>query len=364
MSLDRRFHSKLLTHATGPNPPPNQPRESLNSIPGRFFAAGIGMTCDEYPPAVFIEGGTNAKTICALQSWQVYQGKASSQNNQGKWPLTPGEGKRSEQDWQASVHGYLRQAFGIQNRRVPKGLGTVYPFSFTTTTDAAQSTSKAWVIVSGPSTSVITKRDLPPVTIAVPTTTNLAVTGDQRLDVRALPAFEPRAPEASPMQTANPASKRENIDSVKPRANAPRAASCTIDFDTNGLEDIEVGDPGFDDLLPQYQSKPICEGGDSDISDVQALDTYLDNVGNDWDYGNCCSGGLGDGDACGPEIAQNGSASVSFCGATSQCIGCAQAANYIEGIISACQNDGVVNGHQVINEVDGLNISIAFIAVG
>ena len=317
------------------------------------------MTCDEFPAATFIEGGNGASTLCALQSWRIYQGTATSQNTQGKWPLTPGEGKRSEQDWQAQAHVYLRQAFGIQKRKNLIGLGTVYPFSFTTTTIAAQSTSKAWVVVAGPSTTVVTKRGLPPVTIAAPTTTSFVVTGDERLDVRALPAFEARAPEANPIQTANPAPEPKNIRSVKPRA---PAADCTIDFDTQGLEDIEEGDPGFDDLLPQYQSKPVCTAGDSTVSDVQATDDYLDSQGDDWDYGNCCSGGLGD--ACGPFLAENGTASVSFCGDTEQCIGCAQVANYVEGIISACQKDGTVNGYQVLNEVDGLNVSINFIASG
>ena len=316
------------------------------------------MTCDEFPAATFIEGGNDASTICALQSWQVYQGKATSQRPQGKWPLTPGEGKRSEQDWQAQAHVYLRQAFGIQKRKIPMGLSTVYPFSLTTTTDAAQANSKAWVVVPGPATTVVTKRGLPPVTIAVPTTTHFAVTDDETLDPRALPALEARAPEAKPTQAANPVPEPENIRSMKPRA----AADCTIDFDTQGLEDIDEGDPGFDDLLPQYQSKPVCDAAESATSDVQATDDYLDAQGNDWDYGNCCSGGLGD--SCGPILVENGSAAVSFCGATEQCVGCAQVANYVSAIIGACQQSGSVNGHQVLNEVDGLNISVNFIAVG
>ncbi|KAF6232734.1 hypothetical protein HO173_008948 [Letharia columbiana] len=355
----------------GPNPPSGGNRQPLNSIPGRFFAFGIGMTCDEFPAAPFIEGGANAETICALQSWQVYQGKATSQNNQGKWPLTPQEGKRSEQDWQAQAHVYLRQAFGIQNRRNPIGLGTVWPFSFTTTTDSVATSSKAWVIVSGPATSVVTKRDLPPVTIAVPTATNLAVTGDEKIDARALHDFGPRAPEPDPnsptgvrlaVRTASPIQKRRNTGFLMVRANVSStpAADCTIDFDTQGLEDTDVGDPGFDDLLPQYQSKPICEGGNSEVSDVQAADTWLDSQGNDWDYGNCCGGGIGDG-SCGPILVQNGTASVSLCGDTNQCVGCAQLGNYVEGIIGACQQDGLVNGVQVLNEVEGLNISVSLV---
>ena len=92
---------------------------------------------------------------------------------------------------------------------------------------------------------------------------------------------------------------------------------------------------------------------------MQATDDYLDGQGNDWDYGNCCGGGIGD-DSCGPILVQNGTASVSLCGDTEQCVGCAQVANYVEGIIGACQQDGLVNGIQVLNEVEGLNISVAF----
>ena len=320
------------------------------------------MTCDEFPAAPFIQGGDNAETICALQSWQVYQGKATSPNNRGKWPLTPREGKRSEQDWQAQAHSYLRQAFGIQNRRVVIGLGSVYPFSFTTTTDAA-TTSKAWVVVSGPATSVVTKRDLPPVTIAVPTTTIMAVTGDGKPDVRALPAFKPRPAEAKPTQTANPVPKPRNIGSLKARGNSSSgtAAACTIDFDINGLEDVEVGDPGFDDLLPQYQSKPICNASLSFVPDVQATDDYLDSQGNDWDYGNCCSGPLSF-SGCSAALAQTGNASVTLCGYTPQCVGCAELGNYVSEIIGACQQGGLVNGVQLLNEVEGLNISINYVA--
>ena len=66
------------------------PRVPLNSIPGRFFGQGTAFSCDgtytlftpakflhpvmliesllEFPAAVFIQGGTNAKTICAVRS--------------------------------------------------------------------------------------------------------------------------------------------------------------------------------------------------------------------------------------------------------------------------------------------------------
>lgn len=92
----------------GTNPRAGDPRQSLPSIPGRFFADGVGLTCDEFPAATFIEGGSGAQKICALQSWQVFQGQAANPKNVGKWPLPPRSGNRQEQDFQASVHVALR----------------------------------------------------------------------------------------------------------------------------------------------------------------------------------------------------------------------------------------------------------------
>ena len=106
----------------GTNPPRNlttgqplTPRVSLSSIPGRFFAEGVAFSCDEWPAATFINGGRNAKTSCALQSWQIFSGadvmslnKPGTWPNTGKWPLPPGSGIRMEQDWQAQSHVYLR----------------------------------------------------------------------------------------------------------------------------------------------------------------------------------------------------------------------------------------------------------------
>ena len=98
----------------GKNPPQNQPRVSLPSIPGRFFADGVGLTCDEFPAATFIEGGSGAQKICALQSWQVYQGSSANPKNVGKWPLPARSGNRQEQDFQASVHVALRVSSQLQ----------------------------------------------------------------------------------------------------------------------------------------------------------------------------------------------------------------------------------------------------------
>ena len=96
----------------GANPPTNEQRVGLTSVPGRFFGVnGVAFSCDEFPAATFVEGGNGiggngnkAKTICAMQSWQIYKGGA---NAVGKWPLA-GTGQQREQDWQGRAHGLLR----------------------------------------------------------------------------------------------------------------------------------------------------------------------------------------------------------------------------------------------------------------
>ena len=95
----------------GSNPPTGQQRQAFASVPGRFFGVnGVAFSCDEFPAATFIEGGTGidgngnkAKTICAMQSWQIYKAASAV----GKWPLT-GSAQKREQDWQGSAHGLLR----------------------------------------------------------------------------------------------------------------------------------------------------------------------------------------------------------------------------------------------------------------
>ena len=99
-------NTAILT--AGANPPQGQQRVPDNAIPGRFFGQGVGLTCDEFPAATFIEGGDGAKTICAMQSWQVFSGSPNNGKNVGKWPLPPKTGVRSEQDFQATCHGFLR----------------------------------------------------------------------------------------------------------------------------------------------------------------------------------------------------------------------------------------------------------------
>lgn len=109
----------------GVNPSTGKQRISSSSAPGRFFGVdGVAFSCDEFPAATFIEGGTGidgngniAKTICAMQSWQIYSGA----NSAGKWPLTPRSGQKREQDWQGSSHALLRvsrTATALQQRLI------------------------------------------------------------------------------------------------------------------------------------------------------------------------------------------------------------------------------------------------------
>ena len=96
----------------GTNPKPPKLRVPLPSVPGRFFGvSGVAFSCDEFPAATFIEGGiginsngNRAKTICAMQSWQIY----SAAKAPGKWPLIANSGQSREQDWQATSHSLLR----------------------------------------------------------------------------------------------------------------------------------------------------------------------------------------------------------------------------------------------------------------
>lgn len=89
-----------------------QARVPLQSVPGRFFdVEGVTFSCDEFPAATFIEGGTGingagnrAKTLCATQSWQIILAATGA----GKWPFTAKSGQQREQDWQGRSHGLLR----------------------------------------------------------------------------------------------------------------------------------------------------------------------------------------------------------------------------------------------------------------
>ena len=112
-------NQQILLAGTNPGLDPNNnaqlaPRLPMNGVPGRFFKDGVAFSCDEFPAATWIQGGTFAETICALQSWKVFQGAQGSNGqakNVGKWPLPSGSGQNAEQDWQALAHGILGVSF-------------------------------------------------------------------------------------------------------------------------------------------------------------------------------------------------------------------------------------------------------------
>lgn len=74
-------------------------------FPGRFAFQGVAYSCDEFPAATWIEGGTDAHTICALQNWRVY---TSNKEKPGKWPMMRELGRQQEQDWHGLSHDVLR----------------------------------------------------------------------------------------------------------------------------------------------------------------------------------------------------------------------------------------------------------------
>lgn len=81
-------------------------------------------------------------------------------------------------------------------------------------------------------------------------------------------------------------------------------------------------------------------------------------MGDNASFDNCCGGGAV---FCGPFLALNGTATVTLCGDTEQCIGCARLANYVEGIINTCMVNGNLDGAtQDINEKPGLHVQIGF----
>lgn len=241
----------------------------------------------------------------------------------------------------------------------------MYPFSFSTTT-LATSSSKAWVIGSPQTTKVITKRGLPTQTITeTAKITTINVSGDDEID-NANPYLGhnhhdhaqngPRAADAIPTPQSYPTPRKVEVHPHAARNPLlPRASDCANDFDTQGIEDTEVGDPSFDDDLPGDTSSPECAPGNALVADVQAINDQLDLLGDDgYSFDNCCGGGAGSCTIAG----QNGTAFVELCGDSEQCIGCARLANYVEGLINTCQSDGTVGGSQEINEAPGLTVQI------
>ena len=137
---------------------------------------------------------------------------------------------------------------------------------------------------------------------------------------------------------------------------ATSASSCTFSFDQSGDEDIEVGDPGFDPTLPSDESTPQCGEALVTSSDLQNSIKYLDSVGDDgYQYDDCCGGG----EATCVQVAVNGSCEVDLCGgSTQECVGCAEVANYLQGILGACASGDDVGGSQRINEANALTVSV------
>ena len=103
------------------------------------------------------------------------------------------------------------------------------------------------------------------------------------------------------------------------------------------------------------QSTPKCTKPISEISptvaEAQMMNGILDGRG---DGTQCCSADAG---GCG-NIARADSVSVDLCASSKLCMGCARAANYLDGIIASCTQDGLVSGTQDVNEVPGLSVQI------
>lgn len=214
----------------------------------------------------------------------------------------------------------------------------------------------------------MTKRGLPPrtVTQAAPRVT-INVSGDDEIDeanpylgsnhhARRHAAYPPGGAEVTPTATPSPALRE--VGSPPPavrKALLPRASDCANEFDTQGLEDTEVGDPAFDDDLPGEVSAPQCFAAEVLVSDAQAAHDQLAEQGDDgYSFNNCCSGPNG---VC-ILVGLSGTAMITLCGDTEQCIGCARLANYVQGLIDTCQSNGEVGGDQDINEAPGLKVSI------
>ena len=105
-------------------------------------------------------------------------------------------------------------------------------------------------------------------------------------------------------------------------------------------------------------SNPTCEKGtvvkESDFRDsIDALKAQGDSPTKD----NCCGGGVA---VCGPLLAQNGTASISLCGEQKQCMGCAELAGLMDGVVKTCVVDGSLGGaNGTIDGRDGLSYEVS-----
>ncbi|KFA82003.1 hypothetical protein S40288_07998 [Stachybotrys chartarum IBT 40288] len=95
--------------------PGNPGYNTIANAAGQY--SGMMWTCDEFPPASTVEGGSGARTICAPQN-----GRCDSNNYNG-----PLGGVNSEQNFQSWAHTALRN-----NVFDPPGRHGVYRFHFVT----------------------------------------------------------------------------------------------------------------------------------------------------------------------------------------------------------------------------------------
>ncbi|KAF2272063.1 uncharacterized protein EI97DRAFT_504490 [Westerdykella ornata] len=121
-------------------------------------SAGLAYTCDEFPPASWIEGGSDlngnsATTICAphgiscsSKEWKIVKSLYNGV------PGTEYPSARSEQDWQATSHSHLS---GYARRNLP---GQIMQFEFRTTSVAPGISPNAATIRLPGQTITVTKR--------------------------------------------------------------------------------------------------------------------------------------------------------------------------------------------------------------
>jgi hypothetical protein len=107
-------------------------------------------------------------------------------------------------------------------------------------------------------------------------------------------------------------------------------------------------------------SGPYCQtGNDIKEADLQDAMDVLKATGDNDQKDNCCGGGVLE---CGPLLAENGTASVSLCGSTKQCMGCGQVATMLEDIISKCTvNDAMGGANETIAGKQGLSLQVAVV---
>ena len=268
-----------------------------------------------------------------MHAWSIYQ--AAAVKDAGKWPLPPGSGTRWEQDWQARLHDFLRVRCSFQlllllltdllkffaiggskGTNARRNWDTVYPFYFTTTTLAANAVGKGFLVVGQTTSKTVIRRNAMPVTkpLPKPAATTYVVSGDDELDRVQGDAIELEyrhkghyQPRAIPTPAITPAP----ILAARQGPAATTAGSCTADFDQSGAEDLEAGDPGFDDPIDDDLSKAQCSDIQVSASDVQAAIDTLDGLGDDgYQFDNCCGGGS---ISC-VQVAVSGTAEIMLCG--------------------------------------------------